>query len=62
MRWEKYQSNLCRTHDFYSAKYTSLFIKYLQAAFFKVIQPLQRDSMPWQSEVIKKEAMAKFNI
>ena len=36
------------------AKYTSLFIKYLQTAFLKAMQPLQWDSMPWQSEVIRK--------
>ena len=35
-------------------KYTSLFIKYLQTAFLKAMQPLQWDSMPWQSEVIRK--------
>ena len=35
-------------------KYTSLFIKYLQTAFLKAIHPLQWDSMPRQSEVIRK--------
>ena len=35
-------------------KYTSLFIKYLQTAFLKAIEPLQWDSMPRQSEVIRK--------
>ena len=42
--------------NIYKQQVTS-YLQYLQ-----VIQPLQRDSMPWQSEVIKKEAMAKFNI